>query len=201
MNRNLKISLFAAVVAVAAFSTAQARALKGQPVTSSVEVTAMQSNADQMVPARASLAQTLDANKIQQGQEIKATLSDKIKLKDGTELPRGTVLTGTATNGEADGKSTLLLNFTQAQLKDGKTITVAVTVIDLVPASNVGYTTIATWNPKVLQVLQQNVVSGVNLESRIGDANSATFVATKKGSLKLAKGCALSLAIGSTQGS
>jgi hypothetical protein len=196
MNRNSKISLFAAVLAVAAFSTAQARAIEGQPVTSSVEVAAMQSNADRMVPAQASLAQTLDANKIQQGQEVKATLSDKIKLKDGTELPRGTVLTGTATNGEAAGKSTLLLNFTQAQLKDGKTITVAVTVIDLVPASNVGYTTIATWNPKVLHVLQQNVVRGVDLESRIGDANSATFVAAKKDSLKLAKGSALTLAIG-----
>jgi hypothetical protein len=196
MNRISKISLFAAVFAVAAFSTAQARAIEGQPVTSSVEVAAMQSNADRMVPAQASLAQTLDANKIQQGQEVKATISDKIKLKDGTELPRGTVLTGTATSGEADGKSTLLLNFTKAQLKDGKTITVAVTVIDLVPASNVGYTTIATWNPKVLHVLQQNVIRGVDLESRIGDANSATFVAAKKDSLKIAKGSALTLAIG-----
>jgi hypothetical protein len=161
----------------------------------------MQSDAAQMVPAQASLAQTLDANKIQPGQQFKATLIDKIKLKDGTELPRGTVLVGTADNGQANGKSTLTLHFTQAQLKDSKTITIAVTIVDLVPASNVGYTTVATWNPKQLEVLQQNVLNGVDLESHIGGASSGTFVAAKKDSLKLAKGCALTLAIGTAQGS
>ena len=111
------------------------------------------------------------------------------------------MLVGTADNGQANGKSTLTLHFTQAQLKDSKTITIAVTIVDLVPASNVGYTTVATWNPKQLEVLQQNVLNGVDLESHIGGASSGTFVAAKKDSLKLAKGCALTLAIGTAQGS
>ncbi|HZL52600.1 MAG TPA: hypothetical protein VFC37_16800 [Terracidiphilus sp.] len=201
MKSKLKVSLSVAILSVAAFSAAQARAFESQPAAFSVEATAMQSDAARMVPAQASLAQTLDANKIQPGQQFKATLSDKIKLKDGTELPRGTVLIGTADNGQANGKSTLTLHFTQAQLKDSKTITIAVTIVDLVPASNVGYTTVATWNPKQLQVLQQNVLNGVDLESHIGGASSGTFVAAKKDSLKLAKGCALTLAIGTAQGS
>jgi len=161
----------------------------------------MQIDAANMVPAQASLAQTIDASKIQQGQPVKATLSDKVKLKDGTELPRGAVLVGTADSAEANGKSTLTLHFTQAQLKDGKTIAVAVTIVDLVPASNVQYTTVATWNPTMLQVLQQNVLNGVDLESHIGGSTSGTFVAARKNSLKLAKGCALTLAIGTAQGS
>src|ERR1035438_2254897 len=171
MKSKLKVSLSVAILSVAAFSAAQTRAFHRLPAAFSVEATAMQSDAARMVPAQASLAQTLDANKIQPGQQFKATLSDKIKFKDGTELPRGTVLIGTADNGQANGKSTLTLHFTQAQLKDSKTITIAVTIVDLVPASNVGYTTVATWNPKQLEVLQQNVLNGVDLESHIGGAS------------------------------
>ncbi len=200
MTTKSKMFLFAAILSVAAFPVAQALASESLPAAS-VEAAAMQSDAARMVPAQAALAQTLDANKLQPGQQFKATLSDKIKLKDGTELPRGTVLIGTADNGQESGKSTLALHFTQAQLKDGKTIAIAVTIVDLVPASNVPYTTVATWNPKQLQVLQQNVLNGVDLESHIGDATSGTFVAAKKDSLKLAKGCALTLAIGTVQGS
>jgi hypothetical protein len=201
MNTNSRISLLVAILSIAAFPTAQARAIESLSTASSVEVAAMQTDAAQMVPAQASLSQTLDINKIEPGQQVKATLSDKIKLKDGTELPRGTVLIGTATGGEANGKSTLALHFTQAQSKDGKTMMLKVTIFDVVPASNVGYITSTTWNPSVLQVVQQNVLHGVDLESHIGDSNSGTFVAAKKDRLKLAKGCALSLAIGVAQSS
>jgi hypothetical protein len=201
MNRQSKISLFVVMASIVAFSAARANAIEGLSTVSSADVAEMQTDAARMVPARASLSQLLDINKIQPGEQIKAVLSDKVKLKDGTELARGTVLTGTATGGEADGKSTLTLHFTQAQSKDGKTIPVTVTIVDLVSAGNVGYTPIAAWDPKILQVLQQNVLRGVDLESRIGDANSGTFVAAKKDRLKIAKGSALTLAIGVTQGS
>lgn len=201
MNCLSKISLFAAVLSVAAFPAVQASAAASVSGSSSVEETAMRSEAARMVPAQASLAETIDIGKIQPGQQFKATLSGKVKLKDGSELPRGTVLSGVVAGGEADGKSTLTLHFTQAQLKDGKTIAVEATIFDLVPAGNVGYTTASTWNPKMLQVIQQDVISGVNLESHLGDSNSGVFIAAKKGNLKLNKGCALTLAIGTAQGS
>lgn len=201
MNRVSKNLLFVAVLSIAAFPTARALAVESLPAASSAEVTAMRNDAARMVPAQASLAQTVDASKVQTGQQVKATISDKVKLKDGTELPRGTVLIGTADSGQADGKSILTMHFTQAQLKDGKTIAVSVTIVDLVPAGNVGYTTVATWNPNMLQVLQQNVIKGVDLSSHVGDTTSGTFIAEKKDSLKLAKGCALTLAIGNAQGS
>ena len=199
MNSKSKVSLIAAVLCVAVFPAANVVALESLAAASSTA--AMQTDAAKMVPAQAALAQTLDANKMQPGQEFKATLSDKVKLKDGTELPRGTVLIGIADNGQSNGRSTLTLHFTQAQLKDGKTISISVTIVDLVSASNVDYTTVATWNPQMLQVIQQNVVKGVDLESHIGDSTSGTFVAAKKDSLKLSKGCALTLAIGTAQGS
>ena len=201
MNRKSKSSAFIAILCVATFVAAQAWAVTSLPAAPSGSAVAMQNDAAQMVPAQASLSQTLDASKTPAGQQIKATLTDKVKLKDGTELPRGTVLVGVADSGQANGKSTLTLHFTQAQLKDGKSIKVAVTIVDLVPASNVGYTTVATWNPKTLQVVQLNVLNGVNLESHVGDTTSGTFIAAKKDSLKLAKGCALTLAIGTGQGS
>lgn len=202
MNRESKVSLFAAILSVVLFpGAAQVRASESLPAASSAEVAAMQSDAARMVPAEASLAQTLDANKIQAGQKFQATLKDKVKLKDGTELPRGTVLAGTVETAQANGKETLALHFTEAQVKGGKTIPVAVTIVDIVPASNVGYTTAATWNPTMLQVLQQNVLKGVDLQSHLGDSTSGTFIAAKKDSLKLAKGCAFSIAIGTVQGS
>lgn len=200
MNRKSKISLIAAILSVAAIPATQALAVDSAPAASA-EAIAMQNYVARMVPAQASLAQPIDANKLESGQQLKATLNDKIKLKDGTELPRGTVLIGTATNSEANGKATLSLQFTQAQLKDGKTVTIAATIIDLVAAGNLGYTTVSTWNPSVLHVVQSNVVKGVDLESRLGGTSSGTFVASKKGNLKLAKGAALSLAIGTAQGS
>jgi len=55
------------------------------------------SEARQMVPAIAALTSVVDSKTTGQGQPIQAVLHGKVKLKDGTQLPSGTVLTGVVT--------------------------------------------------------------------------------------------------------
>jgi hypothetical protein len=195
MNFKSKISLFAAILSIAALPTARAFASDNQPALSDSEVAAMQSTAAQMVLAQAALFQPLDAAKIQPGQQFKATLKGRVKLKNGTLLPSGTELVGTADSGEADGKSTLTLHFTQAQLKDGKSIPIVATIVYATSNSNTGSATDGTWTPSNIQISQQNVIGGVELKSRIGGSTSGTFLAVKKDKLKLGRDVVL-LAIG-----
>jgi hypothetical protein len=174
------------------------------------EVSAAESVAAQMVPAQAVLDQALDARKTQPGQQFRATLMSTVHLKDGTELPHGTVLVGTvATDKVGSGSgSTLALKFTQAQVKGGKTIPIEATIIGIAPPSDStawdGSDAPAPpdpWNGSALQVDDVGVINGVDLHSKIADENSGVFVATKKDDVKFAARSQLSLAIGAQSGS
>jgi hypothetical protein len=105
---------------------APARAAQSNDTSSA----AMQQAID-MVPAQAYLDQTVDANKVKSGDQITATLSDKVLLKNGTELPDGTELVGQVTVDQMqnDGTYRLALVFTNAQLRDGKVIPIKATIM------------------------------------------------------------------------
>jgi hypothetical protein len=173
---------------------------------------AAQSLAEQMVPAEAVLDKALDAKKTQPGQQFRATLTSTIQLKNGTELPRGTTLVGTiATDKMASGsgRSTLALQFTQAQIKGGKTIPIEAAIVGVAPPSSSydswdqGDSSDAAdqWNKSELAVDQIGALSGVDLHSRIGGRNSGVFVSTKKDDMKLAARSQISLAIAAETGS
>jgi hypothetical protein len=183
---------------------AAAQASSGNAVPSQAE-----SLAAQMVPAQAVLDKDLDARKTQPGQEFRATLTSKVDLKNGTELPRGTELVGKiATDSMGNGgKSTLALRFTQAQLKDGKTIPIRATIVGVAaPATSDSWDHSDTeappdlWNGKSLQVDDEGVLSGVDLHSQIAGENSGVFVSTKKSDMKLAARSQISLAIAAQGG-
>ena len=173
------------------------------------EASALSSNAAlalaaQMVPAKRTLGKGLDARKMQTGQQFRVTLNSTIHLKNGTELPRGTTLVGivTADDLNAHGTARLALRFTQAELKNGKTIPIqaAIMRISSPEDSNIqrqrgGGTFIAPWDGKTLQVDAADVVPGVNLQSSIASPDSAVFVSTKKDNVKLSPGSQISLAI------
>jgi hypothetical protein len=164
-----------------------------------------QSMAAQMVPAQAVLDRALDAKKAQKGEQFHATLSGKVHLKNGTDLPRGTTLVGTIADDNMQqygARSMLALRFSQAQLKDGKTIPIQATIIGVgQPASTDSWDQSAggappdAWNGKALQIDVVGVLSGVDLHSRIGGENSGVFVSTKRDDMKLAAQSQLSLAI------
>jgi hypothetical protein len=170
---------------------------------------AAESMAAQMVPAQAVLDKDLDARKTQPGQEFRATLTSTIHLKNGTELPRGTALVGTVATDkmESGGGSTLALKFTQAELKNGKTIPIEATIVGISPPSDSsawdGSDAQAPpdpWNGSALQVDDIGVMSGVDLHSKIADEDSGVFVANKKEDVKFSARSQLSLAIGAQSG-
>jgi hypothetical protein len=134
-----------------------------------------------------------------------------VHLKDGSELPRGTALVGTvaADNMQQYGaKSILALRFTQAQLKDGKTIPIQATIVGVAPPmttdswdQGAGEAVPDPWNGSALQIDVVGVLSGVDLHSRIDGRNSGVFVSTKKDDMKLAAQSQMSLALTAGSGS
>jgi uncharacterized lipoprotein YbaY len=155
--------------------------------------------AAQLVPAIAALSHPLDADKDHLDSTIKAELDHKVTLSDGTVLPSHTILNGKITRDDmqAAGKSEFALRFNQAQLKDGRTVPIKATIVDIRrPDPDTDNTASNDWTNQTLTVEQLNVVSGVDLHSEIASNDSAVFVSTKKHDVKLPAGSELKLAIG-----
>jgi uncharacterized lipoprotein YbaY len=156
--------------------------------------------AAQLVPAIATLPHTLDADKDHLDSTIEAELDHKVTLSDGAVLPSHTILNGKITRDDmqAAGKSEFALRFNQAQLKDGKTVPIKATIVDIRrPSSDTDDSAaLNDWTSQTLTVEQLNVVSGVDLHSEIASNDSAVFVSTKKHGVKLPAGSELKLAIG-----
>lgn len=160
--------------------------------------------ASEMVPAQAVLAQAIDAKKMQPGQQFQAKLSDTVHLKNGVDLPRGTTLVGTVATDKmgVDGKSTLALRFTKADLKGGKEIPIQATIVGVAPPAygsawdgSGGQAPPSPWNGSALQVDEIGVMSGIDLHSRIAGEDSGVFVSNRKDDMKFLNQSQLSLAI------
>ena len=190
-----------AAVQQAAPSNTTSSAAK-QNATSSA---AMQ-QAMEMVPAQASLAQSIDASKVKQGDLIKATLSDRVQLKNGPELPSGTELIGQVTVDQMqnDGTYRLALVFTNAQLKNGTAVPIKATIMRVYPpvgyhpvgdALYYAYANTHYWTDRTVQVDQPDALKGVALQSRIAGDNSGAFVSKQKDEIRLSTDTLLDLAI------
>jgi hypothetical protein len=199
-------SAVALAIATAAFTLLIAQFASAQAAPSKDTSSAAMQQAREMVPALASLAQPIDATKVQQGDQIKATLSEKVQLKNGPELPSGAELIGQVTVDQMqnDGKYKLALVFTNAQLKNGTVIPIKATIMRVYPpesyypsgdAINNAYANAHYWTDRTLQVDQPDSLTGVELLSRIAGGNSGNFVAKKKDEIRLSTGTVLGLAI------
>jgi hypothetical protein len=156
-----------------------------------------------LVPAEAALTKPLDARKDQPGTAFEARLNSAVHLKDGTELPRGTLLVGkvAAPGATTASGSAIALVFTDAKLKDGKDVPIQATIVGLAePAigtdTNSSYDGPEAWNGSSTQFDQSGAVNNVDLHSKIGDDNSGTLAAAGKGGVKLSVGSRLALALG-----
>ncbi len=163
-----------------------------------------ESAASQMVPAQARLSEQLDTKTLRPGEQFKATLSDKVMLKNGIELPKGTDLVGTVEKKTAPegARSVLALRFTQADLKSGKTVPIEATIVNVAPQYD-NLSVISTeaapplpWDGKAVQIDVEGVISGVDLHSRIAGADSGVFESARKSDIKLTAGTQMALAIG-----
>lgn len=201
MKREAVLSLSIAALTFSFFLSKdlQARTLDDSPDTRSTASTDGHTVAMRMVCAEAVLTQTLDARKAQPGQEFSATLSDKVQLKNGPELPKGTVLIGTVAtdNMQKSGTSSLALRFTRAKLKDGKEIPIKATIVSIYDAGTSESLGANPWTADMVQIDQEGTLLGVELHSRVAAENSGVFVSKKKADVKLPKGYGIALAIAS----
>ena len=199
MKREAMLSLSAAVLYLGFFPiAAQARPLDTSSSTMSNSISAQKAVAQRMVPAQAELKNTIDAKNAQDGQEFQAILNDKVELKNGQELPRGTVLVGKIVTDQvhASGKSKLTLRFTQARLKDGKMVPIKAMITGAYSQSDPEAQYGSGWTPSQLQIEQLSAIhSGLDLHSSVTARNSGMFEAAKKDDVKLDRGSNFSLAI------
>lgn len=160
--------------------------------------------AARMVPARASLSHTLDADTDHPGSQFRATLSDTVHLDNGVELHRGDTLLGKVVTDDMNtvGKSRLAVRFTQAILKDGQTVPIKATIVglyrpgDLMDNGNAVPEQIPnSWNDGTLRMDEMNVMKDVDLHSRIASRDSGVFVSTKRDDVRIPEGSEIALAI------
>jgi len=203
MKREIAISLSAASLSLALFAVQYLRAATGpETITtdySTKTTTEAQSQAELMVPAQVILKSELNALKLHTGDSFQAALVRKVKLVSGPELPENTVLKGTVTIDQTgdSGSSRLILRFTEAALKDGRTLPVKAMITGLLRA---GYGTVIfndsdAWNRSFVRIRQPNAIKGVDLRSAIDDADSGAFISADAGKLKLAEGSKLGIAL------
>lgn len=159
--------------------------------------------AQHMVPARASLTRALEASKVHQGDQFRATLSDNVRLNNGVELRHGDVLLGkvVADDMNTPGNARLAVRFTEAVQKDGQKVPIKATIValyqpdELVNSYSDAEQVPNSWNDGTLNVDAVGVVGGVDLHSRISSQNSGVFVSTTKSNFKIPAGSEIALAI------
>lgn len=83
------------------------------------------------------LEKVVHPKKVKVGDEVVARLTEPVKLKDGTELPKGTHIIGKVTDekvkADKEGPSKLGLLFDKAQLKDGKDMALTMALVSVAP--------------------------------------------------------------------
>jgi len=106
------------------------------------QTSAAQTQAAATAPAaspeiHAVLEKIVHPKKVKVGDEVVAHLTEPTKLKDGTELAKGTHILGKVTDvkmkADKEGPSKLGLLFDKAQLKDGKEIPLTMALVSVAP--------------------------------------------------------------------
>ena len=88
------------------------------------------------------LEKVVHPKKVQVGDQVVARLTEPTKLKDGTELPKGSHVLGKVTEvklkADKEGPSKLGLLFSKAQSKDGKEIPLTMALVSVAPRYEAG---------------------------------------------------------------
>jgi hypothetical protein len=200
MKREATTTLSLAAMSIALMTPgllqAQSSAIESQPAITSSGMQLGEAEAMQMVSARVALRQTVDADKVKPGDQSRTTLSGKVHLKNGTELPSGTVILGVVTSDgrQMSGTSRLALDFNEAELKNGRMIPIKATIVALYPPASEdaegnplmpGDQEVETWTNRSNAVDEINALPGVDLHSNVASNESGVLVSTSKRDVKL----------------
>lgn len=193
MKGDVTISL-SAVIALGALLCPHASWARAVDTTQNIRNTSTQAaavnEAARMVPAAVELRKNLDSRDIRPGQTFQARLDNTIQLKNGPELKSGSILIGKVTADKASsGTDRLSLRFTEARLKNGATVPIKATVMEVAaPASDSGVrlaNETDMWHGHTVRVDQIGVLHDVDMHSNVASKNSATFVAEDNHAVKL----------------
>jgi hypothetical protein len=194
------LSLSAAAATFLAAGTAWA-----MPPTHTTQSSQQMSSA-WLTGATARLDHTLDAKDAKPGMAVEAKLDHTVKTPDGTKLPGGTELRGTVASVQAPdngGPSSISLRFDKAELKNGQTVPVKVTLVGAYPSnenqmSSYGQMDMGSAprrvSPKAKYEQEAGTLSHIAMNSSVSGKNSATFL-NKDGDVKLRAGTFLQLGI------
>jgi hypothetical protein len=159
------------------------------------------------VPGVVQLTHALDSRKLSVGTIIQTRLIDTIHLANGVRLPSGTLINAAVVQDDMqiEGKVKLALRFTEARMKNGKTIPITATILDLATRpeavendSDIAEPTLDipdNLNNRPDRVDVINVISGVDLHGRANSQNSGVFVTTTKNDIKLPNNTQIELAL------
>lgn len=210
MQREVTTTLSLAAMSIALMTPglieAQSSAIEAQPARASAGIRSGEAEAMQMVSARVALRQTVDANKVKPGDQIRTTLSGKVLLKNGTELPSGIVIVGVvaADDIQRSATSRLALDFNKAELKNGTTIPLKATMVGLYPPATEdeegnplmpGGQQVETWSNQSDAVDEIAALPGVDLHSKVSSNESSVLVSTSSHDVKLNLGSEIALAV------
>ena len=202
MRLKSSVKTLTLVLATAAF--AAAGAAWALPGNSSAETA--QSGHLWMAGGTARLDHKLDSQTAKVGEVVEARLDHTVKTADGMEIPGGTQLRGMVAAvqpSENGGAASISLRFDKAEMKDGKTIPVKVTVIGAYPNNE---NQLAIYGEESMGSAPKRVASQdkfdqepgtlghIAVVSRVSGHNSATF-SNKGGDVKLQAGTFLQVGI------
>jgi hypothetical protein len=159
------------------------------------------------VPGVVQLTHSLDARNLFPGATFQARLIDTIHLNNGMKLPSGTLIAGTVVQDDMqpEGKITFALRFSQARLKNGKTIPITATVLDVSTGTEAVENEQSVFEPVL--VVPRNLTShsddvdvidvnpGIDLHGRANSPNSGVFVATTKNGIRFPTHTQIELAL------
>lgn len=171
-SRNCKSRLLWAVFAVVGLVTSAPRDSSAQSQAAATP---------ESTEIHAVLEKIIHPKRVNVGDAVTARLTEPAKLKDGTELPKGTHISGKVTEikvkADKDGPSKLGLLFDKAQFKDGKEVSLKMALVSVAPR----------WEPGgVDPVAAENAASSAG---RIAQLNGASGLpAGSAGSDTLGKG-------------
>ena len=119
----LAVAVVASITVIPQVSHAQTQAADAAP-PASPEIHAM-------------LEKLVHPKKVKVGDAVTARMTEPTKLKDGTELPKGTHIIGKVTEikikADKEGPSKLGILFDKAQLKDGKEVPLTMALVSVAP--------------------------------------------------------------------
>ncbi|MGB6131541.1 MAG: hypothetical protein WBG54_07160 [Acidobacteriaceae bacterium] len=159
-----------------------------------------------LVGATVRLDHALSTKSARQGQMVEAKLNGSVKTPDGVDLPKGAELIGRVDRVQASqsgGPAMLSLVFTKAEMKDGKTVPVKVTVIGAYPSDEAalavnGDQTMGSAprhvNSRARVDQEAGLLSHVSMHSAVQNHNSARFE-KRDGDFTLKAGTYLQVAI------